>query len=316
MKIYTNFDSLQLTHPTVCGLGNFDGIHLGHQALIRKILDISNKESLEPTIITFNPHPSKVLTPNKSAPLITTLEQKKKIFKHLGIKNLVLLPFNNKFSQITYQDFVEDILIDKCYSKVNVVGFDYTFGYKGMGNAKLLKKVCAKKGIRTYIMPPVTYNNLPISSSLIRHFIKKGNITEVSKLLGRPYSILGTVVKGNGIGTKLGFPTANIDLPKNIILPPRGVYACIVKINNKTYRGAANLGLKPTFNGTTINLEVHLFDFNQNIYDKEIEVFFIDMLRKEKRFKSVTDLKEQIKKDFSAVSKILSRIKITDLFTF
>lgn len=310
MRIYTNLDSLQLKHPTACGLGNFDGIHLGHQALISKLLDIAYKESLEPTIITFDPHPSEILTPDRPTPLLIPLEQKKKILEKLGIKNLVLVPFSREFSKITYQDFVKNILIAKCRPKINVVGFDYTFGYKGRGNAKLLKQICAKKKIRTYIMPPITHNNMPISSSLIRSLVKSGNMSKIPEFLGRPYSISGVVVGGNRIGKKLGFPTANINLPQNVILPPKGVYASVINVEGNTYKGAANLGLKPTFDGKTTNLEVHLFDFNQNIYGKNIEVFFIDMLRKEKRFKSAIDLQKQIKKDFVEVLKILSDIKL------
>lgn len=310
MRIYTNLDSLQLKHPTACGLGNFDGIHLGHQALISKLLDIAYKESLEPTIITFDPHPSEILTPDRPTPLLIPLEQKKKILEKLGIKNLVLVPFSREFSKITYQDFVKNILIAKCRPKINVVGFDYTFGYKGRGNAKLLKQICAKKKIRTYIMPPITHNNMPISSSLIRGLVKSGNMSKIPEFLGRPYSISGVVVGGNRIGKKLGFPTANINLPQNVILPPKGVYASVINVEGNTYKGAANLGLKPTFDGKTTNLEVHLFDFNQNIYGKNIEVFFIDMLRKEKRFKSAIDLQKQIKKDFVEVLKILSDIKL------
>lgn len=309
MRIYTNFKLLQLKNPTICGLGNFDGIHLGHQALIKKMLDIAYEKRLEPTIVTFYPHPSQILTPTKKLPLILTLNQKKRIFKQLGVKNLVLLPFNKEFSKITYDDFINSVLIKKCKSRANVVGFDYTFGYKGKGTAESLKHICAKKDIKTYIVPPITYNDIPISSSMIRDRIKSGDLTNVIKLMGRPFSISGRVVSGNGIGKKLGFPTANIDLPKNIILPPKGVYAAIITIKGQIYKGAANLGLKPTFNGKTMKLEVHLFDFKQNIYNENIEVFFIDILRNERRFNSALDLKKQVENDFIEVSRILSRIR-------
>lgn len=307
MKIYTSLDFLQLNNPTVCGLGNFDGIHIGHQMLIKKVIDIAYKKDLEPTIITFHPHPSKILTPTESVPLILTLNQKKKIFKQFGIKNLVLLSFNRRFSKITYKDFIKHILINKCNSKVNVVGYDYTFGYKGRGNAELLKKICAKKAIETYIVPPVTYHDIPISSSLIRKLIKSGELAKVIKLLGRPFSIAGNVVSGKKIGKKLGFPTANVKLPKNIVLPPRGVYATLIKIDDCIYKGAANLGIQPTFNGKTINLEVHLFNFARDIYNENIEVFFVDRLRKEKKFDTVFDFKKQVKKDFIKASRILER---------
>lgn len=307
MRIYTRLDSLQLNNPTVCGLGNFDGIHIGHQMLIKKVVDIADKKGLEPTIITFHPHPSKILTPTESVPLIITLDQKKEIFRQLGIKNLVLLPFNRRFSEITYNEFIKYILIDKCKSKVNVVGYDYTFGHKGRGNAELLKRACIKEAVETYIVPPITFNDTPISSSLIRKLIRSGELTKVTELLGRPFSITGNVVNGNKIGKKLGFPTANINLPENIVLPPRGVYATIINIDDCIYKGAANLGFKPTFNEKTINLEVHLFNFTQDIYSEKIEIFFVARMRKEKKFDTVFDLKKQVKKDFVKASNILEK---------
>lgn len=316
MRIFTNLDILKIKKQTVCGLGNFDGVHIGHRTLIKEILNISEKQNLEPTIITFEPHPSRILLPNKNIPFLMTLEQKKRMFKKLGIKNLVLIPFTSKFSKMSYDDFIYDIIINKCRAKTIVVGYDYTFGFKGMGNAKLLKKICEEKGIDAIIIPPVLFEDNAVSSSCIRKLIVKGNIKKANKLLNRPYSIEGKVILGNRIGRKLGFPTANIAFDKNIVLPPNGVYAVIVEYKGRFLKGVANLGLKPTFNTNEINLEVHLLDFDAEIYGDSIEVFLIEPIRDEVKFNNIKDLKNQIIQDRDFAQEILRDFTVKNLLFY
>ncbi|HHY04382.1 MAG TPA: bifunctional riboflavin kinase/FAD synthetase [Thermoanaerobacterales bacterium] len=307
MRIYKNISSLQMTEPTVCGLGNFDGVHLGHQKLIKQLVDISRDRDLKPTIFTFEPHPANILCPDKSNLIITPVEKKQNIMKSLGVENLIMAPFTPDFARIEYDDFISEILVKRCRAKAVVVGFDYRFGYKGRGNAQILKQVSRDYGIDTHIVEPVTYSGKIVSSTLIRSLIKKGDVKSASEFLGYPFGISGNVILGNRVGRKLGFPTANVNFPSNIVLPANGVYAVFVSLSGKLLKGAANIGFKPTFGGNNIVLEVHLFDFCKQIYGERLEVFFIENLRKEIKFKSPKELIAQVNTDFNKANEILNK---------
>lgn len=308
MKIYHDLSSLKIPNSTVCGIGNFDGIHRGHQKLIETLLQCSQTRSLDSLIFTFEPHPSRVLSPNNSTKLIMTLKQKQKIMQSYGINHFILAPFTREFSKIEYKNFIYDILINKCRAKVVVVGYNYRFGYKGEGTAQSLKELCGEKGIDTVIIPPVTYNKETVSSTFIRSLIEKGDVKNAAEYLGRPFKIEGFVQHGNGIGKKLGFPTANISLEQELVLPARGVYAVLVLRQGNIYKGVANLGIKPTFNGSDVTLEIHLFDFNGELYGEKLEVMFIDSLRNEVKFKKADDLIRQVQRDFVNAKEILKAI--------
>ncbi len=304
MQIYNDLTSMNLPNYTVCGIGNFDGVHKGHQELIKKLLCTAKEKYLDSLILTFEPHPLKVLSPNSNIKLITTLEQKKKIMRSYGIDHFVLAPFTDEFSKIDYTDFIYDILIKKCRAKVVVVGYNYRFGYKGRGTAEALKEICGKNGIDTIIIPQVTYNGYTVSSTLIRELIEKGDVKTAAELLGRPFTIEGIVKPGNSIGKKIGFPTANIAPEENIVLPPKGVYAVLARRENNVHTGIANLGVKPTFNGSNLVLEVHLFDFNRELYGENLEIMFIERLRPEFKFATVKDLVRQIQQDILQAKEI------------
>ncbi|HHY70065.1 MAG TPA: bifunctional riboflavin kinase/FAD synthetase [Thermoanaerobacterales bacterium] len=308
MKIYRDLLALQIPNFTVCGVGNFDGIHLGHQKLIKNLLQCSKIKNHDSLIFTFEPHPSKVLSPNNSAKLIMTLKQKKKVMRSYGIDHFVLAPFTREFSKIKYKNFVYDILIKKCKAKVVVVGYNYRFGYKGEGTAQSLRELCYREDIETVIIPPVTHKGETVSSTFIRSLIKKGDVKNAAEYMGRPFNIEGFVQHGNGIGKKLGFPTANILLEQELILPARGVYAVLVSWKGNIYKGVANLGIKPTFTGNDMRLEIHLFDFNLELYGEKLEVMFIDNLRSEIKFNKAKDLAAQIQRDIINAKKILKSI--------
>ena len=278
MKIYRKLSSLQLANYTVCGIGNFDGIHRGHQKLIKELLQHSQNRNFDSLIFTFEPHPSKVLSPNNSTKLIMTLKQKKKIMSSYGIDHFILAPFTREFSEIKYKNFIYDILINKCRAKVVVIGYNYKFGYNGEGNAQRLKELCQHEGVDTVIIPPVTYKDHTVSSTFIRNLIEKGDVKSAAEYLGRPFNIEGIVRHGDGIGKRLGFPTANISLDQELALPAMGVYAVLVSLKGNVYKGVANLGIKPTFNGSDMRLEIHIFDFNGELYGKKLEVMFIEKL--------------------------------------
>ncbi|MCG0275041.1 MAG: bifunctional riboflavin kinase/FAD synthetase [Thermosediminibacteraceae bacterium] len=313
MKVYYNLDDLVVKSPTVCGLGNFDGVHLGHQRLIHELVTIANKNNLESFVVTFEPHPSKILCPEKSPPLITTLCQKKKLMEGYGVKNLAVIPFTYEFSQMSYEEFINRILIEKLKVKRIVVGYNFRFGRGGQGTAEKLKILGMQKGFKTSVIQPVTINGKIVSSTLIRYLIEKGDMKEAEVLLGRPFSIHGIVVEGEAIGRKLGFPTANVSFSPEIIKPAFGVYAVLISRKGKIYRGIANIGQKPTFKKNNkdnqIMLEVHIFDFNQQIYGEEIEVYFIERIREEKLFKDVESLVHQVKEDLIKARYILDKIQ-------
>lgn len=309
MKVYTNFDALEVRTPTACGMGNFDGVHLGHQRLIHELVTKADKDGLETFVVTFEPHPLKILSPEDAPSLITSLEQKKKFIESYGVKNLLLIPFTKKFSQMSYEEFINRILIEKLNAKLIVVGYNFQFGSGGKGTAEKLKSIGLEKGFETLIVPPVTVNGRIVSSTLIRNMIESGKMKEAKTLLGRPFSIRGKVVKGEAIGRKLGFPTANVFLSPQIIKPAFGVYAVLVLRNGTFYRGIANIGRKPTFakvdDSSNVTLEVHIFDFNEQIYGEEIEVYFIERIREEKAFQNMESLVLQIKMDIEKARSIL-----------
>lgn len=306
MIIYREVDTLKLTKPTACGLGNFDGVHLGHQILIKELVKQANQKKIDSTIITFEPHPHKLLAPEKADALLMTSKQKEEFIRSLRVDNLIFAPFTPEFAKMHYRDFIEEILIKKCNASIVVVGYDYRFGYRGEGNARILKELCQEKGVDTIIIPPVTYKGHIVSSTIIRTLIKNGDVEKAREYLGHLFSIEGCVVHGQAIGTKLGFPTANISFSPEIILPDFGVYAVLIKRDKTIYKAIANLGRRPTFNGSNVTLEVHIFDFNENIYGEILEILFVHRIRKEIKYDNPLDLKKQIKKDCVKAKSLLN----------
>jgi len=299
---------MKIPNFTVCGIGNFDGIHLGHQKLLQTILECSKSKNLDSLIFTFDPHPSAVLNPNNCAKLIMTNDKKKQIMESYGIDYFVLAPFTHEFSRMDYKDFAHDILINKCRAKIIVIGFNYRFGYKGLGTAETLKQMCNEVGVDTVIIPPVTYEGNIVSSTFIRSLLENGDVKSAAKYLGRPFTIEGLVTYGKGLGNKLGFPTANISLDSRLVLPARGVYAVLVSWNNNIYKGVANLGIKPTFSSNDIVLEVHIFNFSGKLYGEKLEVSFIQKLRPEIKFDKLEDLVKQVQYDVVCAERILNAI--------
>lgn len=308
MKTYYDLVNTKITKPTACCLGNFDGVHLGHQSLINVLLMNSQERNLESVILTFDPHPSRILNPCKCDPLILTLNQKERIIREFDIDHLIFAPFTQEFSKKSYEEFFYEVLVDKINAKVVVIGFDYKFGNKGEGNAKVLTELCLKNGIEPVILPPIMKDKKIISSTLVRDSVKAGDVKKAQSFMGRPFSVEGIVSKGDGVGSKLGFPTANISFKKDMLMPARGVYAVKVLWQGQVYKAVANVGNKPTFNGNDIKLEVHIIDFAKPLYGETIEVFFIDNLRKEVRFNKIEDLVKQVTKDMVNAKKLLKTI--------
>ncbi|NLZ52594.1 MAG: bifunctional riboflavin kinase/FAD synthetase [Thermoanaerobacteraceae bacterium] len=308
MKVYRDLSSITIPNYTACGIGNFDGIHRGHQKLVQTLLQYSQSRNLDSLIFTFDPHPSRVLSPKNSAKLIMTQNKKKQLIESYGIHHFVLAPFTQEFSKMEYKDFIYNVLIDKCRAKTVVIGFNYKFGYKGLGTAETLKQLCNKAGVDTVIIPPVTYKGNIVSSTFIRGLLEKGDVKNAAEYMGRLYTIEGYVQHGKGIGKRLGFPTANVSLEDELVLPARGVYAVLVSWDNNKYKGVANLGTKPTFDGNDLVLEIHLFDFDGILYGKKLEVSFVQNLRSEVKFDKPQDLAKQVQKDLINAKEILNAI--------
>lgn len=299
-KITSKFSNSIIT------LGNFDGLHLGHQALIKMIIDRARETGAVSLVVTFRPHPLKILAPDKCPPLISIYEEKIKLFEKLGIDVLVKIPFTLDFSSMTPKDFVKNILYDLLGAKEIFVGSNYRFGKGREGNIRMLKELGEELGFKVREVEQVSLNGEVISSTKIRNLLKDGNVEHAARLLGRDYAITGVVIKGDGRGKGLGFPTANI-ASKHAIIPSDGVYAVRLFARDKYYDGVANIGLRPTFEKKELAIEVHIFDFNEDLYGEEISVFFIKKIREEKRFENIDALIKQINADIGVAKSIVAR---------
>ncbi|MBW1867019.1 MAG: bifunctional riboflavin kinase/FAD synthetase [Deltaproteobacteria bacterium] len=292
----------------VITIGNFDGMHLGHQSLFNEVMKKADNIGGTSVAMTFEPHPIRVLKTNGHPPLITLYEQKIELIENSGIDVLICVPFTPEFADITARSFIRDIIINRIGARAIVVGRDYTFGKKREGNLEMLKNLASELDFEVIIPDWIKLANaLPdrISSTGIRKFVMAGKVAEARKLLGRFYQIRGTVVKGRNRGGKLlGFPTANINLHDELC-PKIGVYAVTVQFNGERLKGVANIGYSPTFDDHILTVEVHILDFDQELYRKKIRVNFIQRIRDEIKFANIAELSEQIKKDIIKTRNLL-----------
>ncbi len=306
MKIIRNIDNIpeDLTGAIVT-IGNFDGIHLGHREIFRKLVRAAGEKNKKSVVITFDPHPQKIIHPERRPFfLLTPLNEKLSLIKSCGVDAVILLTFSIEFAGITAERFVEDILWKKLRLSKLLVGYDYAFGKGKKGNAKFLKASGRRIGFQVEVMGAVKTGGVISSSTGIRLAILDGNVKLASEMLGRPYGVTGSVVKGYRRGTEIGYPTANIKSEK--VIPATGVYAIIARLEGVRHPGVINIGYNPTFGNEEISTEVHLLDFEGNIYGKDITILFIDRLRDETKFESSEELALQIKRDIERAREILS----------
>jgi len=306
MKIIRNIDNIpeDLTGAIVT-IGNFDGIHLGHREIFRKLVREAGEKNKKSVVITFDPHPQKIIHPERRPFfLLTPLNEKLSLIKSCGVDAVILLTFSIEFAGITAERFVEDILWKKLRLSKLLVGYDYAFGKGKGGNAKFLKASGRRIGFQVEVMGAVKTGGVISSSTGIRLAILDGNVKLASEMLGRPYGVTGSVVKGYRRGTEIGYPTANIKSEK--VIPATGVYAIIARLEGVRHPGVINIGYNPTFGNEEISTEVHLLDFEGNIYGKDITILFIDRLRDETKFESSEELALQIKRDIERAREILS----------
>ncbi len=298
MKIWEDISEFNANNPVVT-IGSFDGVHLGHQAVIQQLNQLAKKVQGESIIFTFSPHPASVLAPNKPLVLLTTIEEKIELFEKAGIDHLVLFPFSKALSELSYKDFVKQILIEQLHLHTLLVGYDHTIGKNKEGTFAQLKKLGKELQFAVVQQKKVSVSENDLSSTTIRQLLTSGKLYDASKLLGYPYLLSGTVVHGQQLGNKLGFPTANLLPPDNKFIPGNGVYATLITYNGKQYKGMMNIGLRPTITDNELSpvIEVHLFDFSELLYGKFIQIHIIRKLRDEFKFESIEALRLQLKKD-------------------
>ena len=297
MKIFNSLDEINDFEETGVALGNFDGIHIGHQKLIKRTVDNSKSSGLKSVVFTFLNHPKNLTTRVDTVKNIVNSKEKIEIIKGLGVDYLVAIEFNKTILSLSPEDFVKKILIGKLNMKEAHCGFHYQFGYKASGTTELLIKIGDEYDFGIHILEAVRVDGELVSSTKIRELISTGKVCECQKYLGRPYSLDGTVVVGNQIGHKIGFPTSNILIDESMIIPPNGVYITNSYFEGEKYNSVTNIGIKPTVGENKRSIESHLLNFSKNIYDEEIKIEFMQKIRNERKFDNVSKLVEQIKAD-------------------
>ena len=298
MKIVTGMTEFELNRDTAVAIGKFDGLHLGHSKLIEEIIE-KKQEGLAACVFTFEPSPT-VFFGLSDGKELTTKEEKRYILERMGVDILVEFPMTKETASISPEVFVKEILVNKMHTKWIVAGTDVSFGDKGKGNAQLLYRMAKECGYQVKLIEKIKLDGTEISSTLVRSQVEQGNMSYAAELLGRPYTIRGTVVHGKALGRKMGMPTVNLLAPNNKLLPPCGVYFSAVFFDGKKYSSISNIGYKPTVTDERVlGIETYLYDFAEEIYEEEIEVCLYEFKSAEQRFSSIEELKKQVTDDIT-----------------
>lgn len=303
----TDISTFTSPKPTVITIGTFDGVHLGHQKIINKVVESARRENLLATIFTFFPHPRMIVQHDNSLKLIHTLSEKKEALKALGVDLLIVQPFNEEFANLTAEDFVHKLLVERLNAKKVIIGYDHRFGKGRTADIKDIERFGEQYGFAVEEIPVEEINEVSVSSTAIRNALLSGKIDIAERYLAAPYSLTGTVVHGMKLGRSIGYPTANIVVDdKYKLIPKDGVYAVYSLINQQKVYGMMSIGKNPTIEGKGSSIEVHFFDFNNDIYDQQITIYFIKYLREEQKFDSIELLKQQIANDETAARKAIA----------
>lgn len=310
MKIYHGIDDFVQLQYAVVTSGTFDGVHVGHQKILSRLREIASRNFGETVVITFWPHPRLVLHPEDSnLKLLNTFEEKADLLKEQGIQHLIRIPFTKEFSKLTSEQFIQDILVRTIGTRKLVIGYDHHFGKNREGSFEQLKLNGPRYGFEVEEIPRQEVDHIAVSSTKIRQALEGGDIEIATHFLGRPYSIAGMVVAGDRIGTSLGYPTANIEVDSKFkLIPADGIYAVTVRHERKVYGGMLYIGCRPTLSGTLRNIEVNIFDFDQEIYGESLTVYFHKLLRGDKTFTGLEAMKAQLAKDKEMARKALAHI--------
>ena len=313
MQVLHGYDSLAKPFPApVVTIGNFDGVHLGHRAILDKVVSEARARHGAALVLSFDPHPSRILVPEHSPRLLTTTEQKLALLEAAGVDAILFAPFTLEFSRLSPQEFVEQILHQRLRAAVVCIGANFRFGHRQAGDAPLLVELGKSFGFGVQVVEPVVVRGEVASSSTIRRLVSEGDIRTATRLLGRPFSLTGGVQRGKGRGRRLGFPTLNF-APEQECLPPNGVYVTETVIEGQAHPSATNVGVRPTFDGSRLLVESHLLDFSDSVQPARLEVRFHDRLRDERKFPSGDALKAQIAEDVARARQFFVQREKCDL---
>ena len=311
MKVYRDVSQFNVAKP-ILTVGSFDGVHLGHRKVIDRLNEIAASKNGESVIFTFAPHPRVVLSPQQNdLRLLTTLDEKIELLEQAGVDHLIIFPFTKDFSELSYTDFVHSILVTQLGIDSLVVGYDHKFGKNRKGDFEMLKGLAMAFRFELEKLDVLLSDDVNVSSTKIRHALQEGDIARANKYLGYPFGLNGTVVEGQKLGRKIQFPTANIETSDpHKIIPGYGVYAVNVLVEGKTYEGMLNIGTRPTINNNADHrsIEVHIFDFDQDIYQKQLELKFLAKVREEQKFGSIDGLRSQLEQDKLDVRHLLKNL--------
>jgi len=306
MNVIRAANELSPAERKVCvAIGVFDGVHLGHQQVIRQAISDSQQQEAVSIVVTFDCHPNSVVAPERTPSLIYPLSKKLRVIESMGINTALLIHFDKTFSQMPAEGFIRSLARDFKNIHSVCVGSNFTFGHKRQGNVELLKTLGKELNFAVHGLSAVALDGERVSSTRIREAIRNGNLDAATQMLGRAYSLVGKIVEGHKVGRKLGFPTANLDVAE-LVLPPNGVYAAHAEVAGKTHRAAVNIGVRPTIKNLTprLHVEAHLLDFSGDLYGQEIELTFAEKLRDEQKFASPEALRQQIAKDVEAAKRL------------
>ena len=307
MNVVDGIENYKANSKSILTIGTFDGVHLGHQKIITSLVTKAKQKSLQANILTFFPHPRMVLQKESNLKLIDTLEEKQNLLSELGIDNLIIHPFSKEFSKLTAIEFTRDVLVNGLGMSALMIGYDHRFGKNREASVEDLITYGQSYNFEVTVIPAQDISSITVSSTKIRDAIKIRNFKKVNQFLGRPYELNGKVIKGNGVGRTIKYPTANIEIKEIYkLIPPKGVYLVKIYLGENEFSGMMNIGNRPTINGLNQTIEVHIFDFDKDIYGKNLKVYFLKKIRKEKKFDSLPSLKSQLKKDEEYCKRILA----------
>ena len=307
MREITDITTFTTQQPTVLTIGTFDGVHLGHQKIVERVVTTARQEGLLATVFTFFPHPRMVVQHDKGLKLIHTLEEKKQLLQQLGVDLLVVQPFNEAFAQLTAEEFVSTILVEHLNVKKVIIGYDHRFGRNRTANIDDMRLFGKKYGFAVEEISVQEVDEVSVSSTKIREALNKGDVTTAEHYLGTPYSLTGRVVHGLKLGRTLGYPTANIQVTEDYkLIPKDGVYAVYSYIDGRKVYGMMSIGKNPTIEGKGASIEVYFFDFNGNLYDQKLTIEFVQYLREEQKFATIDLLKKQLQDDETAARKAIA----------
>lgn len=310
MAVYTSTDALPDFKNPVITIGTFDGVHIGHKTILKEIVDHAKEVQGESILLTFEPHPRKVIFPDKPLHLLTPLHEKLELVKATGVDHIIVVPFTKAFANLTAEEYISDFLVKQFKPHSIVIGYDHQFGNDRKGDINLLKQLSEQYGYKVFEISAQLIHDAAVSSTKVRNAVSSGDMIEATNMLGRPYAITGIVVKGAQLGNTIGFPTANVQPNSSEqLLPANGVYAVKVIHDGNEYHAMLNIGIRPTVsNELSLHIEAHIFNFDEDIYGQELTLQFISRLRDEQKFPSLEHLKQQLSLDKENAIQVLANI--------